>query len=228
MKLRGGVAPTSIRFSREDLLDLERVRDLRSVEILVDLLKERVGSTTSYCLALEGFAGLGAYGQACRGRYSRRTSTWRSSECAPIIRQRRAQSARRSRSITSIYRRRGAGGQRRRWHRKTPLAGDLQREMHPTGTLHGVLGHPLVSARQGRSMKSILRAGSVDDNVKADHRGERSTRSVRPLARHLPRFFPAAEALQVVKELTRAKSNAERTLRMVPAMAYLSTVSFCA
>ena len=33
---------------RGDLLDLESVRDLRSIEILVDLLKERVGSTTSY------------------------------------------------------------------------------------------------------------------------------------------------------------------------------------
>jgi predicted AAA+ superfamily ATPase len=32
---------------REDLLDLERVRDVRSVEILVDLLRERVGSTVS-------------------------------------------------------------------------------------------------------------------------------------------------------------------------------------
>lgn len=33
---------------REDLLDLERVRDIKSIEILVDLLKGRVGSTTSY------------------------------------------------------------------------------------------------------------------------------------------------------------------------------------
>jgi predicted AAA+ superfamily ATPase len=33
---------------RGDLLDLESVRDLKSIEILVDLLKERVGSTTSY------------------------------------------------------------------------------------------------------------------------------------------------------------------------------------
>ncbi len=33
---------------REDLLDLERVRDVKSIEIMVDLLKARVGSTTSY------------------------------------------------------------------------------------------------------------------------------------------------------------------------------------
>ena len=33
---------------REDLLDLERVRDIKSIEILIDLLKARVGSTTSY------------------------------------------------------------------------------------------------------------------------------------------------------------------------------------
>lgn len=33
---------------REDLLDLERVRDIKSIEILIDLLKIRVGSTTSY------------------------------------------------------------------------------------------------------------------------------------------------------------------------------------
>jgi hypothetical protein len=33
---------------RGDLLDLERVRDLKSIEILVDLLRTRVGSPTSY------------------------------------------------------------------------------------------------------------------------------------------------------------------------------------
>ena len=33
---------------REDILDLERVRDIKSIEILIDLLKTRVGSTTSY------------------------------------------------------------------------------------------------------------------------------------------------------------------------------------
>ncbi len=33
---------------REDLLDLDRVRDIKSIEILIDLLRTRVGSTTSY------------------------------------------------------------------------------------------------------------------------------------------------------------------------------------
>ena len=33
---------------RGDLLDLERVRDVKSIEILIDLLRTRVGSTTSY------------------------------------------------------------------------------------------------------------------------------------------------------------------------------------
>ncbi|UCD80203.1 MAG: ATP-binding protein [Desulfobacterales bacterium] len=33
---------------REDLLDLENVRDIKSIEILIDLLRTRVGSTTSY------------------------------------------------------------------------------------------------------------------------------------------------------------------------------------
>ena len=33
---------------REDLLDLERVRDIKSIEILIDLLRSRVGSSTSY------------------------------------------------------------------------------------------------------------------------------------------------------------------------------------
>jgi len=33
---------------REDLLDLERIRDIKSIEILIDLLRARVGSTTSY------------------------------------------------------------------------------------------------------------------------------------------------------------------------------------
>ena len=33
---------------RQDLIDLERVRDVRSIEILIDLLKMRVGSATSY------------------------------------------------------------------------------------------------------------------------------------------------------------------------------------
>lgn len=33
---------------REDLLDLENVRDIKSIEILIDLIRTRVGSTTSY------------------------------------------------------------------------------------------------------------------------------------------------------------------------------------
>ena len=33
---------------REDLLDLEKVRDVKSMEILIDLLRARVGSSTSY------------------------------------------------------------------------------------------------------------------------------------------------------------------------------------
>ena len=33
---------------REDLLDLEKVRDIKSIEILIDLLRSRVGSSTSY------------------------------------------------------------------------------------------------------------------------------------------------------------------------------------
>jgi predicted AAA+ superfamily ATPase len=33
---------------REDLLDLERVRDIKSIEILIDLLRARVGSSTSF------------------------------------------------------------------------------------------------------------------------------------------------------------------------------------
>ena len=36
------------RILREDLLDLEKVRELKRLEILVDLLSERVGSTLSY------------------------------------------------------------------------------------------------------------------------------------------------------------------------------------
>lgn len=33
---------------REDLLDLEKVRDIKSIEIMIDLLRRRVGSTTAY------------------------------------------------------------------------------------------------------------------------------------------------------------------------------------
>ena len=33
---------------REDLLDLEKVRDIKSIEILIDLLRARVGAATSY------------------------------------------------------------------------------------------------------------------------------------------------------------------------------------
>jgi uncharacterized protein len=36
------------RILREDLLDLEKVREIKSIEILVDLLAERVGSTISF------------------------------------------------------------------------------------------------------------------------------------------------------------------------------------
>jgi predicted AAA+ superfamily ATPase len=38
---------------REDLLDLERVRDIKSIEVMIDLLKKRVGSTISYASLTE-------------------------------------------------------------------------------------------------------------------------------------------------------------------------------
>jgi len=38
---------------REDLLDLEKVRDIRSIEVLIDLLRTRVGSTTSFSALAE-------------------------------------------------------------------------------------------------------------------------------------------------------------------------------
>ncbi|MGB8953485.1 MAG: ATP-binding protein [Candidatus Aminicenantales bacterium] len=38
---------------RGDLLDLERVRDIKSIEILIDLLRERVGSRTSHASLAE-------------------------------------------------------------------------------------------------------------------------------------------------------------------------------
>ena len=38
---------------RQDILDLEKVRDLKSIEILIDLLKARVGASTSYSALAE-------------------------------------------------------------------------------------------------------------------------------------------------------------------------------
>jgi len=38
---------------RDDLLDLEKVRDIKSIEVLIDLLRSRVGSTTSFSALAE-------------------------------------------------------------------------------------------------------------------------------------------------------------------------------
>lgn len=206
---------------REDLLDLEKVRALRSVEVLVELLIERVSSTVSmsslardlevsahtvkhWLEILENlyviFAVRPYHHNVARSLL--KESKYYFYDTGALAQAGVAEGA--------VF--------------ENAVACALQREVHLTEDLTGrkaSLG--FLRDKEKREVDFIViidrKPRQLVEVKLADDTFSKSLSFFR-------QGFPSARALQVVKSLARPKDDAERQLRMVPAASYLAEVSF--
>jgi uncharacterized protein len=100
----------------------------------------------------------------------------------------------------------------------------LQREVHLTEDFTGRKGSlGFVRDKEKREVDFVVVIDRKPRQlVEAKLADDRFSKSLS----HFRQVFPAAQALQVVKSLSRPKEDFERRLRMVPAASYLAEVSF--
>lgn len=206
---------------REDLIDLERVRDVRSIEVLVELLLARVGSTVS-------LASLARELQVS----SHTIKHW-------------------LQILENLY----VLFPVRPYHRNIArsIVKEPKYYFYDTGAVANAGADPgavlenavacallrelqLVEDQEGRKTAlCFLRdkeKREVDFLVTVDNRPlqlvevKLSDDTFAPSLAHFAAQLPKVEALQVVKNLKRAKTDATRTMQMVSATDYLSRVSF--
>jgi predicted AAA+ superfamily ATPase len=206
---------------REDLLDLEKVRALKSIELLVELLVERVASTVSYS-SLARDLEVSAH----------TVKHWLEIlENLYVIFAVRPHHANVARSILkeSKYYFYDTGAVAQAGVDpgavfENAVACALQREMHLTEDFTGRKAK-LCFLRDkekrevdflvllDRRPRQLIEAKLTDDDFS------------KPLA-YFRNLFPSAQALQVVRKLDRPRDDRSRDLRMLPAVDYLSHLSF--
>ena len=204
---------------REDLLDLERVRDLRSVEVLVDLLRERVGSTismSSLAADLEtSVHTVKRWLQILENLYVVfAVRPWHRNVARSLLKE-----AKYYFYDTGAVADTGADPG---VVFENAVACALQRELHLTEDMtgHRTALHFLRDkdkrevdflAVVGKKPQQLVEAKLADDTFSK-------------ALGHFQRFLPGVETLQVVRTLRRAQTDAARTMRMVPAAEYLETL----
>jgi predicted AAA+ superfamily ATPase len=206
---------------REDLLDLERVRDLRSVELLVDLLKERAGSTIS-------LASLARDLQVSAHTVKHWLEILENLYVVFPVRPYHHNVARSLLKESKYYfYDTGAiaqAGAAPGAVFENAVACALQREMHLTEDFIG--RKATLYFLRDKEKREVDFLVVIDKKPKQLIEVKLADDSFAPSLEHFRRFLPGAEAVQVVKGLARAKSNSQRTLRMVPAAAFLAQLSF--
>lgn len=206
---------------REDLIDLERVRDIRSIEILVDLLRARVSSTVSMS-SLAGDLQTSAH----------TVKHWlQILENLYVIFPVRPYHKNIARSLLKeskyYFYDTGAvadAGAEPGAVFENAMACALQREVHLTQDLTGRAAELcLLRDKEKREVDFLVvldrKPASLVEVKLSDDTFSKSLQ-------HFHKLLPGASALQVVKTLKRSKTNPERTQRVVPADAYLANVSF--
>ncbi|MET0592901.1 MAG: ATP-binding protein [Polyangiaceae bacterium] len=205
---------------REDLLDLERVRDVRSVEILVDLLRERVGSTISMS-SLTGDLETSVHTvkrwlQILENLYVIfAVRPWHRNIARSLLKEAKyyfydtGAVADAGADAGAVF--------------ENAVACALQRELHlvEDTTGHRTALHFIRDKEKrevdflavvGKKPRQLVEAKLADDTFSK-------------ALGHFRRFVPGVEAIQVVRTLARAKSDPERQMRMVPAVEYLGKLS---
>jgi uncharacterized protein len=206
---------------REDLIDLERVRDVRSVEILVDLLRLRVGSTVS-------FSSLARDLQVSVPTVKHWLEILENLYVIFAVRPYHRNIARSLLKESKYYfydtGAVAAVGADPGSVLENAVAGALLREIHLVEDLTGRKASLcFLRDKEKREVDFLV---VIDQKPRQLIEVKLADDSFAPSVTHFLRAMPGTEALQVVKELRRPKSNATRTVRMVPASAYLATVSF--
>ena len=206
---------------REDLIDLERVRDVRSVEILVDLLRGRVGGTVS-------LSSLARDLQTSAHTVKHWLQILENLYVIFPVRPHHRNIARSLLKESKYYfydtGAVAAAGVDAGAVLENAVACALLRELHLVEDFTGrKTALRFLRDKEKREVDFLV---SIDDRPRQLVETKLSDDSFSPALFHFLKFLPGTEALQVVKTLKRAKSNGARTARMVPASEYLARVSF--
>jgi predicted AAA+ superfamily ATPase len=206
---------------RQDMLDLERVRDVRSVETLVDLLRERVGSTVSLTSLARD---LQVSAHTIKHWIEILENLYVIFAVRPyhhnIARSLLKESKYYFYDTGAVAQAGAAAGA----VFENAVACALLRELH--------LAEDLMGRKTSLCFLRDKEKREVDFLVVIDRKPKQLVEVkladdtfAKPLS-YFQRFLPGAAALQVVKSLDRPRDNAERTLRMLPATDYLAELSF--
>jgi uncharacterized protein len=206
---------------RQDLLDLEHVRDIRSVEILVELLLARVSSTVS----LSSLANdLQTSVHTVKHWLQILENLYVVFPVRPFHRNIARSLLKESKYYFYDTGAVAEAGTDPGAVFENAVACALLRELH--------LAEDLTGRKASLSFLRDKEKREVDFLVVIDNRPRQMIEAKladdkfsKPLA-HFLRFLPGVEATQVVKGLRRPSSDANRTLRMLPAADYLSNMSF--
>jgi predicted AAA+ superfamily ATPase len=206
---------------REDLLDLERVRDLRSVEMMVDLLKERAGSMVS-------LASLARDLQVSAHTVKHWLEILETLYVIFPVRPYHKNIARSLLKESKYYfYDTGAlaqAGVAEGAIFENAIACALQRELHLAEDLDGRKTSLCLLRDKERREVDFLTV--IDRKPRQLVEAKLSDDTFSKALGHFQRFLPGTQALQVVKALKSPRDNAERTLRMLPATDYLAELSF--
>jgi uncharacterized protein len=206
---------------REDLLDLERVRDIRAMEILVDLLRVRVSSTVS----LSSLAGdLQTSVHTVKHWLQILENLYVIFPVRPYHKNIARSLLKESKyyfydtgAVADAGVEPGAVFENAvacALHRETHLAEDVQG--HRTSLC-------FLRDKEKREVDFLV---VINQKPKLLVEAKLSDDTFAKSLTHFLRFLPGATAVQIVRTLSRSKSNPERTLRMVSAAEYLAQLSF--
>ncbi len=206
---------------RQDLIDLERVRDLRSVELLVDLLRERVGSTVS-------FSSLARELQTSVHTVKHWLQILENLYVIFAVRPYHENIARSLLKESKYYFYDSgavaeAGAQAGAVFENV-VACALLRELH---LLEDLSGHRVgLNFLRDKEKREVDFVAVIDGKPRLLVEAKLSDEAFAPSLAHFLKFMPGAAAVQVVKHATRAKSDARRSMRLEPAASFLAELTF--
>jgi uncharacterized protein len=206
---------------REDLLDLERVRDVRSIEILVELLLERIGSTVSLSSLARD---LQTSAHTVKHWLQILENLYVIFSVRPYHRNIARSLLKESKYYFYDTGAVASAGADAGAVFENAVACALAREVD---LVEDVSGHAAsLGFLRDKEKREVDFLVVIDKKpvelVEAKLSDDTFARSLD----HFLRFLPGARAVQVVCDLARPRSNQTRTIRMLPATEYLTSVSF--
>jgi hypothetical protein len=206
---------------REDLIDLERVRDVRSVEILVDLLRARVGHTVS-------FSSLARDLQTSVHTVKHWLQILENLYVIFPVRPYHRNIARSLLKEAKYYLYdTGAvaeAGADAGAVFENAVACALMRELHLLEDFTGRLTS--LCFLRDKEKREVDFLAVVERKPRLLVEAKLADDAFAPALAHFLRFLPGVTAIQVVRNATRARTNPERSMRLAPAASFLAELSF--